>query len=245
MSDNLITTILTHSSSFLTNGRGTAYLKIEVFFSKETKKYQMKFDFTPPSNGFRGVIDVVTTYINDIPYMPKTILELIKLIRLADEYNYLPSQLEPILKGTLEQDLKKEVKEHNDFLRNLRNDETFHQLGLAEDKIRQLETSLKEKNTQLEKKVVETKDLALEVNGLREKAGSAELRRASNELQHKKDVEKTRKETAEMVEKHKQLLDMNKRLLETINNEKLKTKSLENKLNDMTALYESLLETIY
>ncbi len=240
-----LTTILTHSSSFLTNGRGTAYLKIEVFFSKETKKYQMKFDFTPPTNGFRGVMEVITTYIHDIQYMPKTILELIKLIRLADEYNYLPSQLEPILKGTLEQDLKEQVKEHNDFLRNLRNDETFYKLGLAEDKIRQLETTLKEKNTQLEKKVVETKDLALEVDSLREKAASAELRIAVNERQHKKEFEKTRKETAEMVEKNKQLLDMNKRLLETVNNEKLKTKNLENKLSDMTALYESLLETTY
>ena len=43
MSTDLITTVLTHSSSFLINNRGTAYLKIEVFFSKETKKYQMKF----------------------------------------------------------------------------------------------------------------------------------------------------------------------------------------------------------
>lgn len=237
-----LTTILTHSSSFLTNGRGTAYLKIEVFFSKETKKYQMKFDFRPCHFYFEPSI---ITYIHDIQYMPKTILELIKLIRLADEYNYLPSQLEPILKGTLEQDLKEQVKEHNDFLRNLRNDETFQKLGLAEDKIRQLETALKEKTGKLEKHVVETKDLALEVDSLREKAASAELRRASNELQHKKDVEKTRKETAEMVEKNKQLLDMNKRLLETVNNEKLKTKNLENKLSDMTALYESLLETTY
>jgi hypothetical protein len=243
MSDNLITTILTHNSSFLISGQGTAYLKIEVFFSKETKKYQMKFDFR--ACHFKHYDPSQITYINDIPYMPKTILELIKLIRLADEQTNLPSQLEPILKGTLEQDLKKEVKEHNDFLRNLRNDETFQKLGLAEDKIRQLETSLKEKNTQLEKKVVETKDLALEVNSLREKAGSAELRRASNELQHKKEFEKTRKEKAEVVEKHQQLLDMNKRLLETINNEKLKIKSLENKLSDMTALYESLLETTY
>jgi hypothetical protein len=150
----------------------------------------------------------------------------------------LREKLELILKGTLEEDLKEEVKQHNDFLKKLKNDETFLQLGLAEDKIRQLETTLKEKNTQLEKQVVETKDLVSEMDSLREKAGSAEL-------QHKKKVEKTRKETAEVVEKHKQLLDMNKRLLETINNEKLKTKSLENKLNDMTALYESLLETTY
>ena len=240
---NLTTTILRHHITYNGGHNGSSYLTIHVFFLPETKKYQMKFDNKHPGS----FCHLTTEYIDDIQYMPKVILEFIKLIRIEGNSSdhALRKSLELILKGTLEQDLKEQVKEHNDFLRNLRNDETFQKLGLAEDKIRQLETALKEKTGKLEKQVVETKDLALELNSLSEKAGSAELRRASNELQHKKDVEKTRKETAEVVEKHKQLLDMNKRLLETINNEKLKTKNLENKLADITALYESLLETTY
>ena len=242
MSANLITTILRHDMRLFGSQRGAHDLTIQVFFLQETKKYQMKFDNTPPGE------TVITTYINDIRYMPKTILEFIKLIHLNYDtlkpWEVLP-KLELILKGTLEEDLKEEVKQHNDFLKNLKNDETFYKLGLAEKKIQKLETILKEKNAQLEKQMVETKDLVSEMDSLREKAGTAELRRASNELQHKKALEQSKKETEIERTNYGAVVEKNKRLLEMVNNEKLKTKNLENNLSDMTALYESLLETTY
>ena len=72
-----------------------------------------------------------------------------------------------------------------------------------------------------------------------------ETNKSKRNLQLEKALEQSKKETEIERTYYGAVVEKNKRLLETINNEKLKIKSLENKLNDMTALYESLLETTY
>ena len=67
----------------------------------------MKFDNKHPDSYYIGI-----TYIDDIQYMPKSILEFIKLIGLGGlirDHWELRKKLELILKGTLEEDLKEEV----------------------------------------------------------------------------------------------------------------------------------------
>jgi len=72
-----------------------------------------------------------------------------------------------------------------------------------------------------------------------------ETNKSKRNLQLEKALEQSKKETEIERTHYDAVVEKNKRLLEMVNNEKLKTKNLENKLCDMTALYESLLETTY
>jgi hypothetical protein len=63
------------------------------------------------------------------------------------------------------------------------------------------------------------------------------------EIQNK--MKKIKTVYSELSDEKTKLCEKNKRFLEMINNEKIKNSSLTDKLNDMTELYESLLNTTY
>jgi hypothetical protein len=239
------TIILTHSSCCCIMGQGTAYLQIQVILDVT---YTIKFTFRPI--GSRPYDAPQESDIRDIPYIPNAILEAIKLMNLTVDDIYggasrILNGLKQILTSTLQDEFRSEIKsqeitkikkEHDITSSKLQDD-----LRYAQSQLTQTESKIQTYQKDFDKwqcdKIALQKMLE---NKLQE---IDQLQITNIEMQNK--MKKIKTVYSELSDEKTKLCEKNKRFLEMINNEKIKNSSLTDKLNDMTELYESLLNTTY
>lgn len=239
------TVILTHNSNCCILGRGTATLKIQVILDVT---YTIKFTFSPI--GSRPYDAPQESYLRDIPYIPNTILESIKLMHLT-ENDVSGGGADRILNGlriltsTLQsefcseiksQEITKIKKEHEISTAKLQDD-----LRCVQSQLTHTESKFQTCQKDFEK--MQCDKIALQ-KLLENKLQEIDRLQITNiEMQNK--MKKIKTMNAELSDEKTKLCEKNKRFLEMINNEKIKNSSLTDKLNDMTELYESLLNTTY
>ena len=206
-------------------------------------------DFVPKS--FRE--NKVMTRLRD-RFRSFKMLKVKEIDQFKKEINTLKTEIKDFKQGIPQRTNSCELS-----MLHFREKENFNkEIGRLKEEIKRLEmkpeiTSILQSEQQLQIETQNVRKLEQKIKKVTEQIFTEktnfnvelETNKSKRNLQLEKALEQSKKETEIERTYYGAVVEKNKRLLETINNEKLKIKSLENKLNDMTALYESLLETTY
>ena len=206
-------------------------------------------DFVPKS--FRE--NKVMTRLRD-RFRSFKMLKVKEIDQFKKEINTLKTEIKDFKQGIPQRTNSCELS-----MLHFREKENFNkEIGRLKEEIKRLEmkpeiTSILQSEQQLQIETQNVRKLEQKIKKVTEQIFTEktnfnvelETNKSKRNLQLEKALEQSKKETEIERTYYGAVVEKNKRLLETINNEKLKTKNLENKLADITALYESLLETTY